>query len=89
MDAILLKETISVYHKDKRIDGDFSLSDNETLIHFKPKSHWQPGQYQIIVSSILEDLAGNNLNRLFDNDLDTEDDSAEETLHKSLSFFVE
>ena len=79
-----------MYYKDKKIEGDFSLSDNETLIHFKPKDQWQSGQYQIIVSSILEDLAGNNLNRLFDSDVDAKvDDVAEETLHKSLSFFVE
>ena len=90
LDAILLKETILMYYKDKKIEGDFSLSDNETLIHFKPKDQWQSGQYQIIVSSILEDLAGNNLNRLFDSDVDAKvDDVAEETLHKSLSFFVE
>ena len=90
LDAILLKETILVYYKDKKIEGDFSLSKNETLIHFKPKHQWQSGQYKIIVSSILEDLAGNNLNRLFDSDVDAKvDGSAEETLHKRLSFFVE
>jgi len=89
LDALLLLETISVYYKDQKIKGEFSLSNTETSLHFRPHQSWQAGAYKIIVSSILEDLAGNNLNRLFDNDVHTESNESVESSYKSISFQIE
>jgi hypothetical protein len=55
--------------KDGRpVNGDFHLLENEQIISFIPSVNWLPGTYKIILAASLEDLAGNNLNRLFDQD---------------------
>ncbi len=53
----------------KNIEGSWRLADHETRLVFTPLQPWQRGDYQIIVHSRLEDLAGNNLNRLFDREI--------------------
>lgn len=88
LDAFLLLETISIYFKDQELKGDFSLSNAETLLHFKPHQSWQAGEYKIIVPCILEDLAGNNLNRLFDTKVHAESNERTESSYKSISFLI-
>lgn len=51
------------------IEGDMFVSANESVIVFRPKQPWVNGNYTLQVNPLLEDLAGNNLNRLFDEDL--------------------
>jgi hypothetical protein len=41
----------------------------EKQLNFIPNKPWSPGQYNLQVEARLEDLAGNNLNRLFDRDV--------------------
>ncbi len=41
----------------------------ETGFLFTPEKPWETGLYKLQVESRLADLAGNNLNRLFDVDL--------------------
>ncbi len=50
------------------IDGDIFVSAKESVIVFRPKQRWFNGNYTVQVNPLLEDLAGNNLNRLFDED---------------------
>ena len=70
MDAVLSKEVIKIYNKEgQEIAGVFLLEDNEKELSFKPENTWKSGGYYILVDAKLEDLAGNNLNRLFDTDL--------------------
>ncbi len=51
------------------INGRFEISENESRWSFYPTNPWNAGQYRILVDSWLEDLAGNNLGRVFDLDL--------------------
>ena len=39
---------------------------NEKRINFEPVENWKPGNYQIIIDSRIEDIAGNNLQNLLD-----------------------
>ena len=37
---------------------------------FEPDDHWNAANYYIQIEAILEDMAGNNLNSIFDVDLE-------------------
>jgi hypothetical protein len=70
LDYVLLKEAIGIYDKNENsVAGDISVGPEETTLEFIPAKEWISGEYSIQVQSRLEDLAGNNLNRLFDNDI--------------------
>jgi hypothetical protein len=69
LDYFLLGETISIVNdKNEIIPGELKTSDKERMIAFTPQQSWKQGSYRIQVRAILEDLAGNNLNRPFDRD---------------------
>jgi len=53
------------------IIGNWQLLEQETVLSFTPKKTWQKGRYQIVCNPLLEDLAGNNLDKLFDAYVDT------------------
>lgn len=70
LDYFLLKETIYVIDENKKpISGEIKIASGENMLFFTPESNWFPGEYQLIVSSYLEDLAGNNFLRPFDRDM--------------------
>jgi hypothetical protein len=70
MDAILAKETLIIKDDDGQlVPGDFVLGKHEKSILFKPVNDWNKGYYNILTESKLEDMAGNNLDRLFDTDV--------------------
>ena len=48
------------------IRGDVEVAEGETVWRFRPEQPWQAGSYEIVVPTILEDLAGNTLRGLFD-----------------------
>ena len=55
--------------KGKEVPGKIFVQSNETTWRVQPAENWRAGNYTIEIESKLEDLAGNNLNRLFDTDL--------------------
>lgn len=70
LDYFLISETISIVdEKGTSIPGKIKVINKETGFDFFPHKQWQPGQYCLRVASHLEDLAGNNLNKLFDRDI--------------------
>ncbi|WP_339704667.1 Ig-like domain-containing protein [uncultured Kriegella sp.] len=70
MDAVLSSEAIVIYDgSGNRLPGDLEVVKGEKKILFTPKNNWKTESYKIIVEAILEDLAGNNLNRLFDENI--------------------
>ncbi len=88
MDAILALEAFNIQDSNGvDIDGEYYIFKNEKIINFKPNTPFEKGDYTLIIASRLEDLAGNNLNRLFDNDLNKkiDNDSSEA---KKLQFKV-
>lgn len=69
LDYFLLGETINILNDKKEIiRGEIKILDKEKRIAFTPQQPWKSGSYRIQVKAILEDLAGNNLNRPFDRD---------------------
>ncbi len=50
-------------------DGVVSMAEAERLWRFAPTRRWRPGRWEILVPSIIEDLAGNNIGKSFEVDL--------------------
>ena len=70
LDALLLPEAIKVLtDSDLVIAGTFELGKHERSLIFTPSNHWKSGDYKLQIAAKLEDLAANNLNSLFDRDL--------------------
>ena len=70
LDHVLAKKTISIADANgNEVNGTLRLNDFGSVIYFLPGSKWKPGIYNLLIESRLEDLAGNNLDRLFDTDL--------------------
>ncbi|MFY0604325.1 MAG: hypothetical protein JXQ93_10265 [Flavobacteriaceae bacterium] len=70
LDAMLLEKDIHIMDiNGQKIEGGFLIMKNAESALYIPKKVWEPGKYSLIIQSALEDLAGNNMNRLFDTDL--------------------
>lgn len=70
LDYFLLYETIQISDEmGNRVPGSLNISDEETQVSFIPDKPWSPGRYRLKIASHLEDLAGNNLNKVFDRDI--------------------
>ncbi|MFY0630939.1 MAG: hypothetical protein JXR05_11195 [Flavobacteriaceae bacterium] len=89
LDYMLIEEMILIYdEKSNIVEGDFLTSKKATNTLFIPKNTWKKGTYRILINSQLEDLAGNNFNRLFDRDLNRKP-TVKPTRTKTISFTVE
>ncbi len=70
LDHYLLLETLTIIdNSQKNLAGKWEIQNKDQIIHFTPNNPWQAGNYQLIIASQLEDLAGNNLNKVFDRDI--------------------
>ena len=70
LDAILLKETFELLESSgEPVAGFFQLGADEKSLLFTPLNNWKKDSYKLKIKALLEDLAANNLNRLFDEDL--------------------
>jgi hypothetical protein len=78
LDFFLLQETVQIIdEKGNKVDGSLVIGSKETQLTFMPKKEWQPGKYSLQVASQLEDLAGNNLNKVFDRDITVKQSTTE------------
>lgn len=69
-DFVLLANSLKITdERGNTIDGVIAVQNNESSIEFVPKNPWLESHYTIRFNPLLEDLAGNNMNRLFDEDL--------------------
>ncbi|MDX1940702.1 MAG: Ig-like domain-containing protein [Saprospiraceae bacterium] len=67
MDFAMLHSGINVLdNAGNIIYGKVHISDQESVWQLMPDTPWQSGEYTIRVSADIEDLAGNNLSRAFD-----------------------
>jgi len=70
LDHVLAENTILITDaNNNEVKGKLSINDDGTILHFLPDIEWKRSIYNLQIESRLEDLAGNNLDRLFDNDL--------------------
>ena len=51
------------------IAGRVETGPEQSSLQFFPQTPWQAGKYQLVLGSVLEDLAGNSLQRPFAVDL--------------------
>lgn len=86
MDYEVAMDAIYIIKNDKIIEGKTALIHEESQWRFYPTETWTQGKYEIVVESRLDDLAGNNLNRLFDRDLIGEQTEVSDNHHVTISF---
>lgn len=69
LDHYLLLESIEVLDgRGKKVKGKVMVNSDDSWA-FTPAQNWQKGIYQLQINNRLEDLAANNLNRVFDRDV--------------------
>lgn len=70
LDHALLTEFLAVLDpQGQRLNGTIQIGADERRWLFTPAQPWHAGQYEVRVNPKLEDRAGNNLQRLFDADV--------------------
>jgi hypothetical protein len=70
MDHALAQRVIQIVTKSGEVlSGDVTLSDQERKWVFVPTNPWLSGSFTLVVPTTLEDLAGNNIGKLFEVDL--------------------
>ncbi len=90
LDHAMATKSLTVYtKKGKIVEGTIALKDAEKTWIFTPLNHWQANPYRIQIKAELEDLAGNNLNRLFDTDLAQQDQPKRNLPYYYIDFRVE
>jgi len=73
LDYYLLSETIGIVDQnDSPVKGEISVEAKAQQVIFLPSKPWKAQHYRMQVDARLEDLAGNNLNRVFDRDMTKE-----------------
>ncbi len=70
LDHELLNATVRVVtDRGEEIAGRYRTGPRERTLLFQPTADWKIGHYKLEIETRLEDLAGNNLNRVFDRDV--------------------
>ena len=68
LDYALLQRLVSVAAPSGSVTGNISVVREETEWRFVPSALWKSGNYQVVINTDLEDLAGNKVGRAFDVD---------------------
>jgi len=67
----------------QHVTNPVSLDANERRWSFTPEQPWKPGEYRVDIDSVLEDVAGNRVDHVFD--VDTAENQSAAIATKSLS----
>lgn len=86
MDYLSTKDRLVISRDKKLIEGKSVFSSNERKWRFVPTNPWREGKHIIKANARMEDLAGNNLNRLFDRNI--EKDTRLEKEYHTISFVI-
>jgi hypothetical protein len=69
LDRALLDHTIEVIGPNGRpVEGTIGIDRNETRWQLTPRDEWSRGEYTLMVTTTLEDLAGNSILKPFEVD---------------------
>ncbi|MBL7864147.1 MAG: Ig-like domain-containing protein [Cyclobacteriaceae bacterium] len=89
LDWMLVSETIHITDDRKSIvPGTIQVNEEERTMTLAPEKPWTTGTYTLSVDARLEDLSGNNLNRLFEVDLTKSDSQREPLAVHTRSFMI-
>jgi hypothetical protein len=83
MNYPLLQRMLQVSGPQGKVGGTVSVAREESEWRFTPREAWKPGDYQLIVNTGLEDLAGNHIGQPFD--IDTFDRVTERITTETIS----
>jgi hypothetical protein len=87
LDHGLLTRCLRVAGPDGQpVGGQAELGEGGQSWQLVPTQEWAPGPHQLIVDPILEDLAGNSVQRVFDRDLGQPADDPRDTQQVTLTF---
>lgn len=91
MDLMLTAKSLEIVDANQQtVAGDFIVNDHTaSTIIFIPKKVWKKGKYTLLVERTFEDLAGNNMFRLFDTDLQQYQDKTDRSLTKEIPFTIQ
>ena len=90
LDAVLAIEALTIFDvENKIVAGSETLRNKEAIYSFKPDEAWRTGNYYIQVQTRLEDLAGNNINRLFDENMSEVQELTVKEDEVELSFHIQ
>lgn len=70
------------------IDGESALADEERRWTFVPDRPWTRGRHELVVATTIEDLAGNNIGKTFDVDLEEDTPRPFEVRNERVPFDV-
>jgi hypothetical protein len=69
LDHALVTRCLEIVDATGAIDGAIEVRDGERSWTFVPATPWRAGPHRVVVDPVLEDLAGNSVQRVFDRDL--------------------
>jgi hypothetical protein len=70
------------------VEGTAEVGPGESSWSFTPAAPWRPGFYALVVDSMLEDLAGNSVARVFDRDLSRPEDAPVDVARITVDFAI-
>ena len=80
MDWALLNSELRIETKSgKLINGNIVIEANESVWNFVPRQPWSAGDYRLSIGQVIEDLAGNSVEKPFEVDLREERPSTGKT----------
>jgi len=65
----ILNNIYIINAQNQKTEGDWRLIQQEKTLSFIPIKPWTQGSYKVLFHAEIEDLAGNNLHKLFDKDI--------------------
>jgi hypothetical protein len=80
MDYALVQSMIQIRSlENQNVQGNWEISETESVLHFTPDEKWQNGNYEIVLDSSIEDVTGNNLNSLLDDQIKPDQSTLKKT----------
>lgn len=87
LDHLSLAYRVRVVRADGApVAGRLDLDGAETIWRFTPREPWSSGQFHLTIDPLLEDLAGNRMDSVFDLDLTTGADSMTPSTQRTIAF---
>jgi hypothetical protein len=87
LDRGLLARCLHVVGPDGRVVvGTREVGPEERSWRLKPREEWMPESHRLVVESLLEDVAGNSVSRVFDRDLSRMEQDSREDRPLTLTF---
>lgn len=89
LDFRLVTDAIHLLDIERRlVEAEVIVGDDERSLYFVVINPWSKGSYALMIEPRLEDLAGNNLIRVFDRDLLAEQSGNEEVAAREIPFNI-